>query len=135
VQRKLAVLVGDVSLRATDAICVKQGHAELANRMGRESDAPRHSSKEWKRRRLPEPLIVDCSCNSLPSDAPKHIADGTIRARLNLPNLGGKVASFDQNLPARMRKPDDFRFRKRFAECRDCRKGVDDISEGAQSHD
>src|SRR5260370_5389911 len=69
------------------------------------------------------------------SDSSDDFAQGVVGARFRLPNIGCQFAALNQRFPAGMGHPNNFSFWKRFAQASDGGKGVDDISEGAKTHD
>src|SRR5260370_25327882 len=119
---------------ATDAIGVEDGDTKLTNRLRGKPDPARNTAKERQRRRLPQSLIVDCSCELFLPDSSDDFAQGVVRASFRLPDLRCQSATVDQRLPARMGHPNDFSFRKRLAQASDSGKGVDNISEGTKTH-
>jgi|SRR5580704_1879835 len=118
-----------------DAVGVEDGHAEFANRLGRESDSFGDSREKWKQRGLPETLIVNGGVPALRADFSNRFADAGEIAGIDGPDFGGEAAAGDKIYPAGVREPDDFGARERVAQAGDGGKGVDDVAEGAEADD
>src|SRR6266849_459521 len=134
-QRKLTVLVGDVYLRASNAIGIEHGNAVLANCFWREADPARNSCEQWECRRFPQTLIVNRDAEFLFANAAQDCPNRGQQARLSGPDLRGQSATFDKKFPARMGQPDNLCIWQRFAQGGDGGKRMHNIAKRAQADD
>src|SRR5256885_15324686 len=118
----------------SNAIGVKDRHAELTNRLRGEPDPTWNAAQERQRRGLPQPLIIDGRRKLIFADPSDDFAHGFVGTSFRLPDFRCQFAALDQRFPARMRQPNDFSFRERFTKAGDGGKRVDDVTEGTETH-
>src|SRR4029077_1942006 len=103
--RELSVLVGDVHLRGSNAVGIKNGNAVFADRLRRKADAARDAAKKRKRCGLPQALIVNGGIEGVSTNAAEDFPQGREGARFGGPNFRRQGTALDKKLPARMRQP------------------------------